>query len=222
MIGEQRFGIDQAACQEIATSIQEVYALGVQIGLVIGGGNIFRGNMAESFGFSRTPADHIGMLATSINGLVLQQSLARLGVKSRVMSAFTMDPIIESYHWGKAMQYLQEGLVVIFVGGTGNPYFTTDSAAALRASEIEAEVLLKGTKVDGIFSEDPIRNKEAKRFDSLTYSDVLTRNLQVMDGAAVALCRENKIPICVFNLFAKGAMVKAVCGKKTGTLVRGD
>lgn len=132
-----------------------------------------------------------------------------------------MDPIIESYHWGNAMQYLQDGLVVIFVGGTGNPYFTTDSAAALRASEMEAEVLLKGTKVDGIFSEDPFRNKQAEKFDFLTYSEVLTRNLQVMDATAVALCRENQIPICVFNMFAPKAMLQAVCGQQTGTLVRG-
>ncbi len=221
-MGDQKFGVELGACQQIATSIQGVYALGIQIGLVVGGGNIFRGTQAAAFGFARTPADHIGMLSTTINGLVLQQSLAALGVKSRVMSAFNTDPIIEPYHWGRAMQSLEEGTIVIFVGGTGNPYFTTDSAAALRASEIEAEVLLKATKVDGIYDEDPFKNKHAKKFDQLSYSDVLSRNLQVMDATAIALCRENKIPICVFNLFDPLAALKVVCKETVGTWVTGD
>ena len=220
-MGEQKFGIEHCACKQIAQSIKELYQLGLQIGIVVGGGNIFRGNLAEAFGFARTPADHIGMLATTINGLVLQQTLASLGVESRVMSALNTDSIIEPYHWGHALHSLQKGMIVIFVGGTGNPYFTTDSAAALRASEIQAEILLKATKVDGIYSEDPKKNPHAVKYDRLTYSEVLAKKLNVMDATAIALCRENHIPICVFNLFEQGAMLKAVCGQQTGTLVLG-
>ena len=220
-MGEQKFGIEHRACQQIAQAIKEVHALGVQMGIVVGGGNIFRGSQAESFGFARTPADHIGMLATTINGLVLQQTLAALGVESRIMSALNTDSIVELFHWGHALHSLQKGMILIFVGGTGNPYFTTDSAAALRASEMQAEILLKATKVDGIFSDDPKKNPQAKKFDRLTYSEVLAKNLNVMDGTAIALCRENHIPICVFNLFEQGAMLKAVCGQQTGSLVTG-
>ncbi len=221
LMGEQKFGVEHRACLQIAQSIKEVYALGIQLGIVVGGGNIFRGNQAESFGFARTPADHIGMLATTINGLILQQTLASLGVESRVMSALNTDSIVEPYHWGHALHSLQKGMIIIFVGGTGNPYFTTDSAAALRASEIEADVLLKATKVDGIFSEDPKKNPHAEKFDRLTYSEVLSKKLNVMDATAIALCRENQIPICVFNLFEQGAMLKVVCGQPKGTLVMG-
>ena len=220
-MGEQKFGVDREACQQIAQAIKEVHALGVQMGIVVGGGNIFRGSQAASFGFARTPADHIGMLATTINGLVLQQTLASLGIESRVMSALNTDSIVEPFHWGHALHSLQKGMIVIFVGGTGNPYFTTDSAAALRASEIQAEILLKATKVDGIFSDDPKKNPKAQKFDRLTYSDVLAKKLNVMDATAIALCRESKIPICVFNLFEQGAMLKAVCGQPKGSLVMG-
>ena len=220
-MGEQKFGVEHRACQQIAHSIKEVFNLGVQLGIVVGGGNIFRGNQAKTFGFDRTPADHIGMLATTINGLVLQQTLASIGIDSRVMSALNTDSIVEPYHWGHALHSLQKGMIVIFVGGTGNPYFTTDSAAALRASEIQAEVLLKATKVDGIFSEDPKINPKAEKFEKLTYSEVLAKKLNVMDATAIALCRENDIPICVFNLFEQGAMLKAVCGQQTGSLVMG-
>jgi uridylate kinase len=220
-MGEQKFGIEHLACKQIAQSIKEVYVLGVQIGIVVGGGNIFRGNQAEAFGFARTPADHIGMLATTINGLVLQQTLASLGVEGRVMSALNTDAIVEPYHWARALHCLQKGIIVIFVGGTGNPYFTTDSAAALRASEIQAEVLLKATKVDGIFSEDPKINPKAEKYERMTYSEVLAKKLNVMDATAIALCRENQIPICVFNLFEQGAMLKAVCGQQKGSLVMG-
>jgi uridylate kinase len=221
LMGEQKFGVEHRACKLIAEAIREVYALGVQLGIVVGGGNIFRGNQADAFGFARTPADHIGMLATTINGLVLQQTLASLGVDSRVMSALNTDSIVEQFHWGHALHSLQKGTIVIFVGGTGNPYFTTDSAAALRASEIQADVLLKATKVDGVFSADPKKDPKAKKYDRLTYSEVLAKQLNVMDATAIALCRENQIPICVFNLFEKGAMLKAVCGQKKGTLVTG-
>jgi len=220
-MGEQKFGIEQHACQTIAQAIKEVYALGVQMGIVVGGGNIFRGNQADAFGFSRTPADHIGMLATTINGLILQQTLASLGVESRVMSALNTDSIVEPYHWGHALHSLQKGVIVIFVGGTGNPYFTTDSAAALRACEIKADVVLKATKVDGIFSEDPKKNPKAEKFEQLTYSEVLAKKLNVMDATAIALCRENQIPICIFNLFEQGAMLQAVCGQQKGSLVKG-
>lgn len=220
-MGEQKFGIEHRACLQIAQAIKEVHALGVQIGIVVGGGNIFRGNQAEAFGFARTPADHIGMLATTINGLALQQTLASIGVESRVMSALTTDSIVEPYHWGHALHALQKGMIVIFVGGTGNPYFTTDSAAALRASEVEADILLKATKVDGIFSDDPKKNPKAVKFERLTYSEVLAKQLNVMDATAIALCRENQIPICVFNLFEEGAMLKAVCGQQKGSLVMG-
>lgn len=221
LMGEQKFGVEYSAAAQIAQSIQEVYSLGVQIGIVVGGGNIFRGAQAQSFGFARTPADHVGMLATAINGLVLQQALSRFGIRSRVMSAFPISSVIEVYNWGNALHALEQGTVVIFVGGTGNPYFTTDSAAALRASEMQAEVLFKATKVDGIFSADPLKHPDAEKYDTLGYTEVLARGLQVMDATAVALCQENRIPICVFNLFERGSLLKAVCGQPIGTLVNG-
>lgn len=221
LMGDQSFGVERSACERIAQSIKEVYLLGVEIGIVVGGGNIFRGAQATEFGFSRTPADHIGMLATTINGLVLQQSLAALGIESRVMSALG-DSIVEKYVWGQAMTYLRQGLVVIFVGGTGNPYFTTDTAAALRGSEIGSEILLKATKVDGIYTDDPKKNPEATKYSSLSYTEALTKRLNVMDASAIALCRENQIPIYVFNLFEEGALKKALCLQDGGTLVTGE
>ena len=222
LMDKERFGIERQACELIARAIKEVYDTGVQIGIVVGGGNIFRGNQAREFGFARTPADHIGMLATTINGLVLQQSLAVMGVESRVMSALNTDSIVEPYHWGHAVHYMAKGGIVIFVGGTGNPYFTTDTAAALRASEINAEILLKATKVDGIYSDDPQKKPRATKFTELTHSDVLAKKLNVMDATAIALCRENKIPICVFNLFEKSSFLRATCGENVGTIVRGE
>lgn len=222
LIGTQKFGMEHQACQKIAGLIHEVHKMGVQIGLVVGGGNIFRGSQASEFGFSRTPADHIGMLATTINGLILQQCLASLGVTSHVMSALNTDVIVEPYRWGQAMHFLEKGDVVIFVGGTGNPYFTTDTAAALRASEIGAEVLLKATKVDGIYDKDPMRDPTALRFDQLTYADALSKKLNVMDATAIALCGENEIPIHVFNIFKDDALLHAICEKKGGTLVTGE
>jgi len=222
LMGRQNFGVEESACRQIASAIKEVYDQNVQIGIVVGGGNIFRGTQAEAFGFARTPADHIGMLGTVINGLVLQQSLAVLGCESRVMSALNCDSIVETYIWGNAMDYIQKGRIVIFVGGTSNPYFTTDTAAALRASEIEAEILFKATKVDGIYDKDPVKHKDALKYSELSYSDVLTKNLSVMDATAIALCRENEIPIVVFNLFEPGALLKAVCGEEVGSRVTGD
>jgi uridylate kinase len=222
LMGAGKFGVDQKASKNIAVAVKEIHSMGVQIGIVVGGGNIFRGSQARQFGFSRTPADHIGMLATTINGLILQQSLESLGCESHVMSAFDTDSIIEKYNWQGALSHLERGAIVIFVGGTGNPYFTTDTAAALRASEIDAEVLLKATKVDGIYDKDPLRFRSAKKFPHLTYADVLSKKLNFMDATAIALCQESGIPIHVFNLFKKGALLSAVTDGKVGSLVTGD
>ncbi len=216
------FGIHQDACNEIANKIFEIHELGVEIGIVVGGGNIFRGEDAKNFGFARTPADHIGMLATAINGIVLSQILRKMGAKVHVMSALHAEGVIEPYNWSDAMQYLEMGHIVVFVGGTGNPYFTTDTAAAMRCSEIEAQILLKATKVNGIYDKDPVKETNAKFFPKLTYREIISKNLKVMDMSAIALCRENQIPIHVFNLFTKGSMKKAICQKEGGTLVSGD
>jgi uridylate kinase len=216
LMGSQSFGIDPAACLRIASQVQELSRLGVQVGIVIGGGNIFRGAHTK---MERTPADHMGMLATIINGISLQQSFEKCGFESRIMSAIACDVMAEPYSWKNALAYLDKGLVLIFVGGTGNPYFTTDSAAALRALEIKAEAVLKATKVDGIYSKDPVKYADAKKYDRISYNEVLSLQLQVMDATAIALCRENKIPIRVFNLFEDGALVKAVCDSSIGTLV---
>lgn len=221
LMGDHEFGVEQEACQFIANSIKEIHDLGLQIGIVVGGGNIFRGRQATNFGFARTPADHIGMLATIINGLILQQSLAAVGIESQVMSAISCTLIAESYQWTHAMHALQKGRIVIFVGGTGNPCFTTDTAAALRATEVEAEIVLKATKVDGVYTQDPETHPHAKKYETITFSEALSLDLKVMDATAIALCRESRIPIYVFNLFAKGALLKAV-EKKGGTLVTGE
>ncbi len=222
LTGQKKCGFELEAVQKIALEIKAVRDLKIGVGVVVGGGNIFRGGMAEEFGFSRTPADHIGMLATMINGMVLQQCLAALGCSAHVMSAFNTDSIIEMYVWHQAMRYLSEGSIVIFVGGTGNPYFTTDTAAALRASEIEADVLIKATKVDGVYDKDPIRHKDAKKYARLTYAQALAEKLNVMDATAIALCRENNIPIHVVNLFKKGSLLKAVREKSGGSIVTGE
>lgn len=222
LMGHQEFGMQHEACAHIAKSVKEICDLGLEVGIVVGGGNIFRGRQAKEFGFEQTPADHIGMLATMINGLILQQSLAGVGVESQVMSAINCTLIAESYNWTHAMHALQKGRVVIFVGGTSNPYFTTDTAAALRASEVRAEVLLKATKVDGVYDSDPITNPNAKKLEKLTYSDAFTKDLKVMDGTALALCRDNKIPVYIFNLFEDNALIRAVTEEKGGSLVTGD
>ncbi len=222
LMGSQEFGMEHEACVHIARSVKEILDLGLQLGVVVGGGNIFRGRHATDFGFDQTPADHIGMLATMINGLILQQSLAAVGVESQVMSAINCSIVLESYKWTHAMRALQKGRVVIFVGGTSNPYFTTDTAAALRASEVGAEILLKATKVDGIYDSDPMQNPTAKKFDSISFSDALSKNLGVMDATALALCRENNIPVYVFDLFKDHALLKAVTEEKGGTIVKGD
>ena len=222
LMGSQGFGMQHEACEHIAKSVKEVCDLGLEVGIVVGGGNIFRGRQAAEFGFDQTPADHIGMLATMINGLILQQSLAKVGIESQVMSAINCALIAESYKWTHAMHALQKGRVVIFVGGTSNPYFTTDTAAALRASEVNAEILLKATKVDGVYDSDPMTNPNAKKFDTLSYEKALSMNLKVMDGTALALLRDNKIPVYVFNLFEEQSLVKAVNGTQAGSLITGE
>lgn len=219
LMGSQKFGLEHSACSLIATSIKEVANLGIEVGIVIGGGNIFRGNQAKAFGFRRTPADQIGMIATIINGLALGQALSSHGLDTHVMSAITCPSIVEDYNWPKALELLHNGSIPIFVGGTGNPYFTTDTAAALRASELHADVLMKATKVDGIFDQDPQKFPQAKQFKHLTFTQALADNLNVMDATALAMCRENKIPIYVFNMFQNGALMNAILGKGDGTLV---
>lgn len=219
-LGKEKMGMDKKAIEHIAKSVKEIHDLGLQIGIVVGGGNIFRGAQAEEFGFSRTPADHIGLLATVINGIILNQALSKLNIQSQVMSAIECDSIIEPFNWNHALSALDQKKVVIFVGGTGNPYFTTDTAAALRASEMNAEVVLKATtKVDGIYSDDPMKNKKAKKYDKISFADALEKNLKVMDATAFALCQENRIPIYVFNLFEKNSLLNAVCERKGGSLV---
>lgn len=222
LMGDQEFGMEHTACEHIARSIKQICDLGVEVAIVVGGGNIFRGRMASTFGFDRTPADHIGMLATMINGLILQQSLAALNIESQVMSAIYCELIAESYNWVHAMHALQKGRVVIFVAGTGNPYFTTDTAAALRACEVSAEIMLKATKVDGVYDADPLIYPHAKKYEKVTFREALAKNLQVMDAAALALCRDNNIPVYIFNLFDDNALLKAVTEKKGGSLVVGD
>ncbi len=217
LMGDQKFGVDPMASHRIASQVKELTHLGVQVGLVVGGGNIFRGGKAAQM--ERTPADHIGMLATLINGISLQQAFERIHCESRIMSAISCDVMAESYSWKNALEYLAKGIVLIFVGGTGNPYFTTDTTAALRALEIKAEILLKATKVDGVYDKDPVKHPDAKKFDQITYNQVLAHQLQVMDATAIALCRENQIPIQVFDLFSDHALKKAVCKQKIGTLV---
>lgn len=222
LMGDQDYGVDPEICFKIASQVKQLCDLGVQVSLVVGGGNIFRGAHAAKFCMERTPADHIGMLATIINGISLQQAFERISCESRIMSAISCDVMAESYSWKNAIYYLKNGIVLIFVGGTGNPYFTTDSAAALRALETGAEVFFKATKVDGIYDKDPVQFPNAKKFEQISYSEVLASNLQVMDATAVALCRENQIPIRVFNLFSDDSLVKAVCNQSVGTLVEGS
>lgn len=220
-MGSQKHGVDSSACLQIGASVQELTQLGVQVGIVIGGGNIFRGEKATQAGMQRTPADHIGMLATLINGIALQQAFEQLQCESRIMSAISCDVMAESYSWKNALKYLEKGIVLIFVGGTGNPYFTTDSAASLRALEIQAEILFKATKVDGIYNKDPAKYADAKKLDKVTYSEVLANKLQVMDATAIALCRENRIPIRVFNMFDH-SLKAAIFNESVGTLVAGE
>jgi len=221
LMGGQSFGIDVSVADRIAADIAEVRAQGVEIGVVIGGGNIFRGVAVASRGGDRVTGDHMGMLATAINSLALRTSLTRLGVEAVVLAAIAMPQICESFSQRKAMAYLKAGKVVIFAGGTGNPFFTTDSAAALRAAEIGADVLLKGTQVDGIYADDPRKNAKAARFDHITHEEMIKRGLEVMDMAAIALTQENNIPIIVYSIHEKGGFARVIRGKGRFTLVSG-
>ena len=220
MMGSQGFGIDVAVADRIAADIAEVRAMDVEVGVVVGGGNIFRGVAVASKGGDRVTGDHMGMLATVINALALATSLRKLGVDTEVLSAISMPEICQSFSQRAALHHLEKGRVVIFAGGTGNPFFTTDSAAALRAAEMGAEAILKGTQVDGIYNADPKTHPEATRFDTLTHDEVLNKGLAVMDVAAVALARENSIPIVVFSIHEKGAFAKIMVGEGRATIVR--
>lgn len=217
--GGRGHGLDPALSGYIAGEIKEIQQLGIQVSIVIGGGNIIRGLQAHAGEMERTVADYMGMLGTVINGLALQDALERAGVRARVMSAIVIGVVVEPFVRRAAVQHLEKGRVVIFVGGTGNPYFSTDSAAALRASEIGADAVLKATKVDGIYSDDPVKNPDAVLFEEITYMEALQKNLRVMDATAFAMCRENRIPIRVFNMSVPGNFRKAVLGEKIGTLV---
>ena len=219
--GETGIGIDPDAVQSMAEQICEVRDLGVQVVVVIGGGNIFRGLSGSERGIERATGDYMGMLATIINSLALQDALEKLGAPTRVQSAIAMSQIAEPFIRRRAVRHLEKGRVVIFVGGTGNPYFSTDTAAALRANEIGAEVVLKATKVDGIYDSDPKKNPNAKRFDKITYIEALQRQLKVMDSTAFSLCLDNKMPIVVFDFFKAHNMKRVVMGEKVGTLVTG-
>lgn len=221
LTGEQGLGIDPRVVEQTAVEIKEVRDLGVEIAIVIGGGNIFRGLSASARGMDRVQADYMGMLATVINALALQDYLERNGVQTRVQTAIKMEELAEPFIRRRAIRHLEKGRVVIFAGGTGNPYFTTDTAASLRAVEIEADVILKGTKVDGVFSADPVLDKTAVKFDHLTYLDVVKRGLKVMDATAVTLCMDNQLPIIVFNLTTRGNLKKVVLGEPIGTKVTG-
>ena len=213
-------GIDFAKLSSFCTQIAAVKAMGTEIGIVIGGGNIIRGASVSENGIDRVTADYMGMLATVINALAFQSALEHAGVDTRVQTAIKMEQLAEPYIKRRAIRHLEKGRVVIFAGGTGNPYFTTDTAAALRAIEIEADVVMKGTKVDGVYDGDPMRDANAKRFDSLTYIDVLNRRLGVMDATAISLCMENKLPVVVFKLTGDNNLIRAVRGESVGTVVK--
>lgn len=220
--GPNSGGLDFATVDRFAGEIAKAHKKGAEIGLVVGGGNIFRGATGAESGLDRPTGDYMGMLATVINALAIKAALEARGVEARVMSAIEMRVVAEPFVRPRALKHLEEGHVVIFAAGTGNPFFTTDTAAALRASEIGADVLLKATKVDGVYSADPKKDKTAKRYDALTYTEVLARNLKVMDAAAVSLCRDNGIPVFVFDLTAPGSIMKALSGKAVGTIVKGS
>jgi uridylate kinase len=222
LMGEQAFGIDPAVAIRIAQDVAEVRGLGVEVAIVIGGGNIFRGVAASVGGMDRATADYMGMLATCINALALQDALEHEGLVTRTVTAIEMRAIAEPFIRRRAMRHLEKGRVVIFAAGTGNPYFTTDTAAALRAMEIKADVLLKATKVDGIYTADPVKVPDAERFETISYLDVVVRGLQVMDTTAISLCKDNRMPIVVFNLRTPGHLRRIVLGERVGSLVTAD
>ncbi len=219
LMGDGAYGISPEVIRRIAGEVNDLTEVGVEVAIVIGGGNIFRGAGLAAAGIDRVTGDHMGMLATVINSLAMQDALERLGVIARVMSAISINEICEDYIRRKAVRHLQKGRVVIFAAGTGNPFFTTDSAASLRAIEINANLLIKATKVDGVYSADPVSDKSAKRYDKLSYDDVLNQKLGVMDATAIVLCRENKMPLRVLDMTQPGSMMRAVQGLDEGTLV---
>jgi uridylate kinase len=219
LMGQKGYGIDIEVVQRIAQEICSVHALGIQIAVVVGGGNIFRGLEGAATGLDRATADYMGMLATAMNGLALHSEIEKLGVTARVVSGLPMSNVCQTYYQPQCLSHLKKNRVVIFVGGSGNPYFTTDTAAALRASEMHCDVILKGTQVDGVYSSDPKLDKNAKRYETLTYQDVLVHNLKVMDSAAIALARENRIPIAVFSIQQPGTLLEIVNNKGKFTLI---
>jgi len=218
-MGNLTSGIDPEVVEVVAGEIREVVALGVQLGIVIGGGNIFRGLAASARGMDRTTADYMGMLATVINSLALQSTLEHIGVPTRVQTAIEMREIAEPFIQRRAVRHLEKRRVVIFAAGTGNPYFTTDTAATLRAVEIKADILLKATKVDGVYDCDPVQHPDAVMYDKISYTEVLSRNLKVMDASAISLCRDNGLPLNIFNLQKAGNIKRVICGESVGTMV---
>jgi uridylate kinase len=221
LAGDKGYGIDLDVIQPIATEIARAAGMGAEICLVIGGGNIFRGLMAAETGMDRARADYVGMLATVMNALALQAAIERAGASARVLSAIPMPTVCEPYIRDKALDHLEKGRVVVFAGGTGNPFFTTDTAAVLRAAEMECHALFKGTKVDGVYSADPVKHPDARRYDRLSYDDVLTHDLKIMDGAAIALARDNGIPIIVFSIKSQGSLALVLQGEGSSTTIDG-
>lgn len=219
LMGADSYGINRQTITEIVNEVKSVVTMGVQVGVVIGGGNIFRGIAPAANGMDRAQADYMGMLATVMNGLALQDAMRVAGMVARVQSAFNIEQVVEPYIRGRAIRYLEQGRTVIFAGGTGNPFFTTDTAAALRGAEIGAEVVLKATKVDGIYTADPKKDPTATRFDEISFDEAISRNLAIMDTTAFALCRDRKLPIKVFSIFKEGALKRVVLGENEGTLV---
>lgn len=219
LMGDQSFGISTEVIKYVAEEVRSIFDLGIQIAIVVGGGNIFRGIAASSFGMDRTSADHMGMLATVINSLALQDALEKKGVQTRIQSAISMHEVAEPYILRKAIRHLEKGRVVIFAAGTGNPYFTTDTAAVLRGQEIHTEILLKATKVAGLYDSDPVVNKDAKFIKKITYIEVLERQLKVMDMTAISLAMENQLPLVIFDIKNKGNLRKIVCGEEIGTRI---
>jgi uridylate kinase len=219
LMGEDAYGINRETIDRIIAEIKEVIDLKVEVGIVIGGGNLFRGVAPAAAGMDRATADYMGMLATVMNALALQDAMRRVGLLSRVLSALTIVQVAEPYIRGKAMRYLEDGRVVIFAAGTGNPFFTTDTAAALRGMEMNVDVVLKATKVDGIYTDDPMTHADAMRFKRITFDEAIVKQLKVMDATALTLCRDQKLPICVFSIFKPGALKRVVLGDDEGTLV---
>jgi uridylate kinase len=219
LMGDDAYGINRETIDRIAAEVKEILNLGVEVGVVIGGGNIFRGVAPAAAGMDRATADYMGMLATVMNALALQDAMRRQGLKSRVLSALNIEQVAEPYIRGKAMRYLEEGRVVIFAAGTGNPFFTTDTAAALRGMEMNVDIVLKATKVDGVYTDDPKTHPDAMRYQRISFDEAIVKKLKVMDATALTLCRDQKLPICVFSIFKVGALTRVVLGEDEGTLV---